>query len=121
MSLKIGIVTEYYYPLLGGISESVHNTAVRFASMGHAVRIITSNLAANGLNGQSHPFFPPENIHRIGRSLAIYSNGSMARVTVGKRLTSRLAETFDREGFDILHLHSPLVPTLPMFAQFAAR
>ncbi|MEM5787271.1 MAG: glycosyltransferase family 4 protein, partial [Syntrophobacteraceae bacterium] len=28
--------------------------------------------------------------------------------------------TFEREKFDLLHLHSPLVPTLPMFALFEA-
>ncbi|MEM5789499.1 MAG: hypothetical protein AAGU11_19475, partial [Syntrophobacteraceae bacterium] len=85
MSLKVGIVTEYYYPLLGGISENVHNTAVRLRNMGHTVKIITSHLdsAQNGVR-------PPVEILRIGRSTAIYNNGSMARVTLGKRLKTRL-------------------------------
>ena len=40
MPLKIGIVTEYYYPLLGGISENVHHTATELVARGHAVTII---------------------------------------------------------------------------------
>ncbi|MFZ2446623.1 MAG: glycosyltransferase family 4 protein [Syntrophobacteraceae bacterium] len=115
MGLKVGIVTEYYYPLLGGISENVHNTAVRLRDRGHDVRIITSNL-----DGVQDGSAPPAPIIRIGRSASIYSNGSVARVTVGKHLISELKATFAREKFDLLHLHSPLVPTLPMFAQFAA-
>lgn len=116
MGLKIGIVTEYYYPLLGGISENVHNTALHLRDKGHEVKIITSHL-----NGGQNGFIPPVGIIRIGRSASIYSNGSLARVTVGKHLVSELKKTFEREKFDLLHLHSPLVPTLPMFAQFAAR
>jgi len=115
MGLKIGIVTEYYYPLLGGISEHVHNTALQLRDKGHTVKIITSHV-----NGGQNGSKPPVEIIRIGRSTSIYSNGSLARVTLGKHLISELKATFEREKFDLLHLHSPLVPTLPMFAQFAA-
>ncbi|MEN6441048.1 MAG: glycosyltransferase family 4 protein [Syntrophobacter sp.] len=115
MSLKLGIVTEYYYPLLGGISENVYNTAVRLRNEGHTVKIITSHLGDHR-NGSGSP----NDIIRIGRSTAIYSNGSLARVTLGKHLIGELKAVFRRERFDLLHLHSPLAPTLPMFALFAA-
>jgi phosphatidyl-myo-inositol alpha-mannosyltransferase len=117
MNLKVGIVTEYYYPLLGGISENVHNTALRLREKGHTVKIITSKLNTNG-----HPESPDTSseIIRIGHSTAIYNNGSLARITIGRNLVGELGKIFDREKFDLLHLHSPLVPTLPMFALFAA-
>ena len=118
MNLKLGIVTEYYYPLLGGISENVHNTAVRLRQRGHTVKIITSNLNANGNQDSSGD---PADIIRIGHSTVIYSNGSLARLTVGRHLFGDLKRVFERERFDLLHLHSPLVPTLPMFALFSAK
>lgn len=114
MGLKIGVATEYYYPLLGGISENVHNTAMRLRRMGHTVKIITSHL-----NGSPNGFHDSD-IIRIGRSISIYSNGSMAHLTIGARLLSELKEVLARERFDLLHLHSPLVPTLPMFALLSA-
>lgn len=110
MNLKLGIVTEYYYPLLGGISEHVHNTAVRLRKKGHTVKIITSNLKG-GQNGATSP-----DVIRVGRSASILSNGSIARVTIGKHLVSELKHILDRERFDLLHIHSPLVPTLPLLA-----
>lgn len=113
MSLKVGIVTEYYYPLLGGISENVHNTALRLRQKGHTVKIITSNL--NG-NGYRCGLDSSAEVIRIGHSTTIYSNGSLARLTIGWRLFADLKNIFRREKFDLLHLHSPLVPTLPMFA-----
>jgi len=117
MNLKVGIVTEYYYPLLGGISENVHNTAIHLREKGHTVKIITSNLNG-GFPGSSDK---SADIIRIGHSAALYNNGSLARVTIGAHLFSDLKRVFDREKFDLLHLHSPLVPTLPMFAVWSAK
>ncbi len=116
MSLKLGIVTEYYYPLLGGISENVHNTALRLRDKGHEVKIITSKI-----NGSQNGSRPPVEVIRIGRSASIYSNGSLARLTLGLRLKSEIRAVLEREKFDLLHLHSPLVPTLPMMALYAAQ
>jgi phosphatidylinositol alpha-mannosyltransferase len=109
--MKLGIVTEYYYPLLGGISEQVHNTALRLRQKGHTVRIITSGLDAGQNDGPTSP-----DIIRIGRSVSLISNGSVAHVTIGTRFIGKLERILDREGFDLLHLHSPLVPTLPLLA-----
>jgi phosphatidylinositol alpha-mannosyltransferase len=38
--MKIGIVTEYYYPTLGGIQEHVHHFARAARGVGHDVRIL---------------------------------------------------------------------------------
>lgn len=116
MNLKIGIVTEYYYPLLGGISEHVHNTAMRLRQRGHSVRIITSHLN-EGQNGTK----PAAEIIRIGRSAVILNNGSLARITLGRHLFDELRRVLDEEKFDLVHVHSPLVPTLPMFALRVAK
>ena len=39
--MKIGIVTEYYYPTLGGIQEHVHHFATAARRFGHDVAIVT--------------------------------------------------------------------------------
>ena len=113
--MRVGIITEYYYPLLGGISEHVHNTAVRLRKKGHTVKIITSHLSS-GTKGTNSP-----DVLRVGRGVSILSNGSIARITIGKNLTSELEHVMDSERFDLLHLHSPLVPTLPMLALCKAK
>lgn len=43
MPMKIAIVSEYYYPLLGGITEHVHFFSKECARLGHNVTLITSN------------------------------------------------------------------------------
>ena len=119
MSLRIGIVTEYYYPLLGGISENVHHTAAELVNRGHDVTIITSTPATNG-NGLPHPNGIP--VRRVGRSVKIHGNGAIAHFALGGTgLWNDLKDVLHAEPFDVLQLHSPLFFTLPPLAALLGR
>ena len=111
LPLRIALVTEYYYPHLGGIVEHVHFFAREARKLGHHVDIITSHIPG----GSAEP-----HVIRVGRSQPVYANGSQARMTLGLGLTRRLGKIFDKGRYDIVHVHSPLNPTLPMCAIDAA-
>src|SRR3954471_17102156 len=82
--LRIGIVTEYYYPHLGGICEHVHFFAREARARGHHVDIITSNL----------PGVAPEpGVIRIGRTQPVYMNQSQARITIGRGIRRQVRKT----------------------------
>jgi phosphatidylinositol alpha-mannosyltransferase len=119
MALKIAIVTEYYYPLLGGITENVHHTALGLAARGHDVTIVTSHVK-NGRLASHDRCRETTKVVRIGRSFPIASNGSIARGTIGLHLWRDLRQFFLAEQFNIVHAHSPLVFTLPPMAVLAA-
>src|SRR5205085_3756522 len=104
-----------YYPLLGGITEHVHHTAKRLRAQGHAVTIITSEPGSNGVPA-AEITTPAAPVIRIGRSIPLSSNGSIAHATVGLHLWRDLREVFLRERFDVAQLHSPLTFTLPAMA-----
>lgn len=109
--LRIALVTEYYYPHLGGICEHVHFFAREARRLGHHVDIVTSNM--EGASAEPH-------VIRLGRSQPIYFNGSQARLTLGIGLERQLRKTFERGQYDIVHIHSPLSPSLPVLAIDAA-
>lgn len=111
--MKIGIVTEYYYPLLGGISENVHHTATELVSRGHAVTIVSSTPPGSGLTLPIPNGIP---IRRVGRSMKIYGNGAIAHFAIGAHLWRDLRDVLEAERFDVLQLHSPLFFTLPALA-----
>jgi len=111
--LKIGIITEYYYPLLGGISENVHHTATELAARGHKVTIVTPAPPADGFQLAVPNGIP---IRRIGRSAKIYGNGAMAHFTIGPHLWRDMRGVLEDERFDLLQVHSPLFFTLPPLA-----
>lgn len=117
--LKVAIVTEYYYPLLGGITENVHHTALELTARGHDVTIITSRVKNGRLPGHDQVQAAAP-IVRVGRSFPIAANGSVARGTVGLHLWRDLRRAFLATPFDIAHLHSPLVFTLPAMSVLAS-
>ncbi len=107
-SLRIALVTEYYYPHLGGICEHVHYFAREARRRGHAVDIITSHIPHSGP--------APEHVIRLGRSVPWYINGSQSRVTVGRTLRRDMRQVLRDGAYDVVHVHSPLTPVLPLLA-----
>jgi len=104
-TLRIALVTEYYYPHLGGVCEHVHFFAREARRRGHHVDIITSNLP--GAEAQA-------NVIRIGRSQSVYANGSQARITIGLGLRREMRKVLRQGKYDVVHVHSPLTPVLPI-------
>jgi phosphatidylinositol alpha-mannosyltransferase len=111
--VRIGIVSQSYYPRYGGVTEHVHHTALELRRRGHHVTIITSHFRRGEVD--SAP-----GVERIGYNLLIPFNGAFVDLAVGLRLQSQLRALIRRNDFDILHTHAPLVPTLPLLAIKAA-
>ena len=118
--MKIGIVTEYYYPTLGGIQEHVHHFAVAARRLGHDVRILTPQVrdelasvpAGLGVGARDRE----EGVIRVGVSVPLLSGSSIGRASAAWGLSRRVEEILRSERFDVLHLHNPLMPTLPLIA-----
>ena len=110
--LRIGIVTEYYYPHVGGICEHVHYFAREARLRGHHVDIITGRIPGAE---------PMPDVIPVGESIPVMANGSMCRFTGGRGLRSTLRSLFRQQNYDVLHAHAPLAPSLPMIAIQEAR
>jgi phosphatidyl-myo-inositol alpha-mannosyltransferase len=105
--LRIALVTEYYYPHLGGVCEHVHFFAREARRRGHHVDVITSHIPGAE---------PQPNVIRLGRSQPVYCNGSQARITMGWNLRRDVRRALRDGRYDIVHVHSPLTPVLPILA-----
>lgn len=111
--MKIGIVSQSYYPRYGGVTEHVHHTALELRRRGHEVTIITSHFRRG--EASCSP-----GVVRIGYNLLIPFNGAFVDLAVGLRLKSQLRALMRAHEFDLVHTHAPLVPTLPLMAVEAA-
>lgn len=119
--MRVALVTEFYYPHLGGVTEHVYNLARLLNRSGHRAIIITSHMAtpsrAHDLDDMAED---PLVIHRVGTSRVIYSYGSFARITTGLGLRRQIREILRAEQIDLLHVHGGLAPMFGLVAPDAA-
>jgi phosphatidylinositol alpha-mannosyltransferase len=117
--MRIAMVTEYAHPVLGGVTEHVHNLSRELVALGHDVTVLTS-LAPWGMKRRARAIDAESlAVHgyrtvRVGISMPIPSNGSIARVTVGPGVKPRIARAL--RGMDVVHAQGMAPPTLCLFA-----
>jgi phosphatidylinositol alpha-mannosyltransferase len=104
VALKIALVSPYDFAYPGGVTVHISYLEHHLARMGHEVKVIAP--ASKAVASFGDRFIP------IGSPRPIPTSGSIARVTISPWLSRRVKEVLEREKFDIIHLHEPLMPML---------
>jgi phosphatidyl-myo-inositol alpha-mannosyltransferase len=105
--MKVCLVSPYDYMHPGGVTEHVRHLADTLRERDHQVTV----LAPSSRVGDDHGI--PGYV-RIGRSVPVKSNGSVARIALSFHLVRRVRALLDDSDFDVVHYHEPLVPSLPI-------
>jgi phosphatidyl-myo-inositol alpha-mannosyltransferase len=120
--VRIAIVTDFYYPALGGITEHVDGQARQLSELGHDVTVVTGRMLQSP-PVQDDAMAVPEptfEIVRMGTTIRLYvprwGNGAETLHTIGPRLGRRLGAFFRERGFDVVHVHAPYNPQMPAWA-----
>ena len=114
------MVSDNFYPYVGGIAEHVHFLAAELRKRGHTVKVLTAHVGGRMMEYMaSTP--EEEHVKRIGTGWVIRSNRSFARVSVAWRPVAQIRKYFNAERFDVVHIHGSLAPTLPLAAIQASR
>jgi phosphatidyl-myo-inositol alpha-mannosyltransferase len=107
--MKICLVSPYDFPYKGGVSDHISHLDEQLRTMGHEVKILapTSNEADDATQAKN---FYPVSRHII----RLPANGSVARISLSFWLWSYVKEILAAEQFDVIHLHEPFMPTVPL-------
>ena len=124
--MKIGIVVPFSWSFWGAVVEHAEAQAAALEELGHEVRLIMGNDPPGQFTRVLHPRVgrhgdPPSNVIPVGRSVIVPANGSLPNIVLSPRTYFRMKRVFERERFDVLHLHEPMTPTICLCALILAR
>jgi phosphatidyl-myo-inositol alpha-mannosyltransferase len=120
--MRIAIVTDFYYPSLGGITEHVDGQARALTVLGHEVTVVTGHLMSTPPVADDDLAVPEPTfeIVRMGVAIPLYvprwGNHAQTLHTYHPRLGRKLGRLFRERGFDVVHVHAPYNPPFPAWA-----
>ncbi len=106
--MKIALVSAYDYPYPGGVTEHVAGLDVHLRRRGHDVVIIAPSAA-------DWSTLAP-NVRPVSGVMEIPANGSTCRLGVAPDTGAQVQAYLRREAPDIVHIHEPLQPLVPLMA-----
>src|SRR5712692_10042560 len=109
--MRVGIVCPYTWDVPGGAQEHVRDLAEALIDLGHQVSVISPADDDAPLPGYVVP---------AGRAVPVPYNGSVARLAFGFLSVSRVRRWVREGGFDLLHVHEPMAPSLSLLACWVA-
>ena len=104
--MKIALVSPYDYAYPGGVMAHISHLSQHLIKAGHEVKVIAP------LSGP--PPITDKELIPMGRSFPVPSGGSTARISLSVWLEPTIKRLLKEESFDIIHLHEPLAPVLPL-------
>ena len=112
--MRIGLVCPYSLTLPGGVQGQVVGLARALRNIGVDARVL----------GPCDGPPPNASVTPLGNSVPMAANGSVAPIAPDLSCALRTIRALRDEGFDVVHLHEPLVPgptlTALMFTDVAA-
>jgi phosphatidyl-myo-inositol alpha-mannosyltransferase len=123
--VKVGIVVPYSWSFWGGVLEHADHQARALHALGVDAKLIVGHDPPGRLTKLLHPkegrhTAPPDYVLPVGRSVIVPANASLPNIVLSPPAMLRMKKIFERERFDVLHVHEPLAPVLSAFALLVA-
>ena len=100
--MRVALVSDWYYPKIGGVASHMHHLAIKLKERGHEVAIVTNNRTTG----------KEEDLEKQGIELikipGIVSPLLEVNVTYGLKSSEELNEFL--KDFDIIHSHHAFTP-----------
>jgi phosphatidylinositol alpha-mannosyltransferase len=103
--VKIALVSPYDWAVPGGVNSHCAQLRDQFVARGHQVKIAAP---------ASRPVSDPDVITIGRRPVSLPVSGSLARVSLSLTLGPPVRRVLAEERFDIVHVHEPFMPVLPI-------
>lgn len=106
--MKVAMVSPYDYDSPGGVTSHVSQLSKGLLKLGHAVHVLAPH------SMPVDPKYEDPLLIPLGRPVPIPTGGSVARLSLSWWLSKKISMILDRECYDVIHVHEPLAPILPL-------
>jgi phosphatidylinositol alpha-mannosyltransferase len=107
--VRVGLVCPYSWSVPGGVQSHVAGLARALGDLGVDAEVLAPSDTTS------------DDMLALGRSVPIPSNGSVQRVALSPAAVARTARAVRGRGYDVVHVHEPMLPAVGLTALAAAR
>jgi phosphatidylinositol alpha-mannosyltransferase len=102
--MKIGLVSPYDWRHPGGVNRHLLVLARELRGLGHEVKVLAPATGKVDEPG----------VISLGRPIPVATSGTVVRISLNPRLGQQVKQVLLDEQFDVVHVHEPLMPVLPI-------
>jgi phosphatidylinositol alpha-mannosyltransferase len=116
--MRIALVSPYSWTYPGGVMRHIEALQGQFSALGHDVRVLAPVDPPDRRSGRRHRGAVPQErelpdwLVPLGRTIGFAANGAVSNLSPGPYGVTRLRGELQHGGYDVVHIHEPVAPTL---------
>ncbi|HTY97816.1 MAG TPA: glycosyltransferase family 4 protein, partial [Solirubrobacteraceae bacterium] len=116
--MRIALLSPYSWTYPGGVTRHIDALAGELRTAGHEVRVLAPYDPDDELSRRLHRGARPQPVEvgeefvSLGRTVGIPANGAVSNLCVFAQGLFRMRDELRDGGYDVLHIHEPVVPVL---------
>jgi phosphatidylinositol alpha-mannosyltransferase len=116
--VRIALVSPYSWTYPGGVTRHIEALSAELAANGHEPRILAPFDPDDALSRRLHRGARPQrrelpdNFVPLGRTIGIPANGAVSNLTGTPHSVFALRRELRTGGYDVAHIHEPIVPLI---------
>ena len=116
--MRVALVSPYSWTYPGGVTRHIEALQGEFAAQGHDVRVLAPVDPADRRSARLHRGAVPQErelpdwLVPLGRTVGFPANGAVSNLSATPAGVTRLRRELEQGGYDVVHLHEPVAPTL---------
>jgi phosphatidyl-myo-inositol alpha-mannosyltransferase len=114
--VRIALVSPYSWTYPGGVTRHIEALSAELVAQGHETRILAPFDPDDAFSRRVHRgaapqrLDPPENFVSLGRTFGVPANGAVSNLTGLPQAILALRRELRDGGYDVAHIHEPIVP-----------
>lgn len=125
--MRVALLSPYSWTYPGGVTRHIEALAGELLATGHDVRVLApfdppDRHASRAHRGSAPQLRPaPDYLVPLGRTVGFGANGAVSNLSSSPSAVMAMRRELDTGGYDVVHVHEPVVPMLGWDALMSSR